>query len=136
MATVKPSTGANPVPYGFQAVAALSTNADGNTGADIIETQGLVPFGMHLSSGSTDANYSFKGAIDSTANLRTVLGSTGNILTVGSTVAGLMNDRVLAFGSSVIESLRGLRYVQIQSGTTVAPIANATGASAKMFFRK
>lgn len=108
---------------------ALSTNADGVTGADIADLGGLSFCGMSLSSNSTDANYSFKGAVDST-NLQTLLTTTGGILTYGTTTAGGMNGRTVVFDPA---PFAGIRFLQVVSGTTVTPIANSSGSTVKLF---
>lgn len=109
---------------------ALSTNADGVTGSDIADLGGMSLCGMALSSGSTDANYSFKGSIDQSTNLQTLLSTTGGILAFGSTVAGAMNGRTMIFDPSIFA---GIRFLQVVSGTTVAPIAGSSGSTVQLF---
>jgi hypothetical protein len=113
------------------ATQALSTNADGITGADLVDSAGCTLAAIELSSNSTDANYSLRASIDSTDALKTVLTSTGGIVTFGTTAAGISSNRIITFDPSPYE---GLRYLQIMSGTTAAPIAGATSSFAKLYF--
>lgn len=108
---------------------ALSTNADGITGSDVADIGGLSVVGMEFNSLSTDANYSFKGGLDST-NLQTLLNTTGDVITIGSTAAGAMSGKTVIFDPS---KFAGIRYIQVVSGTTAVPIANATGATCTLF---
>jgi hypothetical protein len=110
---------------------ALSTNADGITGADLVDSAGGTLAGIELSSNSTDANYSLRASIDSTANLKTVLNSTGGVVTFGTTAAGVSSNRIITFDPSPYE---GLRYLQVMSGTTAAPIPAAAGSEVKIYF--
>lgn len=108
---------------------ALSTNADGITGSDVADLGGYSPCAIELSSLCTDANYSFQAAIDSTSVMKTLITSTGGIVSVGTTAAGVTTNRIIALDPTTFQ---GIRFLQVVSGTTASPIANATGATARL----
>ena len=104
---------------------AISTNADGVTGADVLDCGGLSLCGMEVSTGSSDANYTFFGGY-TTDRLASLVNSTGDAITKGSTVAGVTPGKTIIFDPSPFV---GLRFIQIRSGTSAAPIAGATGVT-------
>lgn len=110
---------------------ALSTNADGITGADIIDCGGLSLAAIELSTVCTDANYSLKVGIDSTAVMQTLLGTTGNTVTFGSTGAGVTTGKTIGFDPA---PFAGFRFLQVMSGVPGTAIANASGATARLYF--
>lgn len=120
MALVFPSR-RTPTQGGYGSVA-ISTNADGITGADVIDCGGLAFCGMEVSTASSDANYSFKGG-NTTGALQTLVNSTGDVITKGSTVAGVTPGKTILFDPA---PFAGLRYIQIMSGTSAAAIAGAS----------
>lgn len=61
---------------GFVSNVYVSSNADGITGADVVDLGGLSLCGMVISTLSSDANYSFRGG-PTTALLQTLANSTG-----------------------------------------------------------
>ena len=101
---------------------AISTNADGITGADVLDCGGLTFCGMQISTGSSDANYTFRGG-NTTGTLQTLVNSTGDAITKGSTVAGVMPGKTIVFDPA---PFAGIRYLQVFSGTSAAPLAGAT----------
>jgi hypothetical protein len=132
MALIKPTSLDGHGSKTFASVA-LSTNVDGVTGADVMDMgAGLSLYAIELSASSTDSNYTFKASADSTASLRTVLDTTGNVLTVGATAANVTSGNIITVDSN---KFAGHRYLQVMSGTPTAPIANAIGATAKLYMR-
>lgn len=109
---------------------ALSTNADGVTGADIADLGGMSLCGMELSANSTDASYSFRGSIDFSSALQTLVSSSGGILNFGSSAAGFMAGKTIIFDPSIFA---GIRFLQVVSGTTVTPIPGSSGSTVKLF---
>ena len=104
---------------------AISTNADGITGADVLDCGGLVLCGMEISTASSDANYTFRGG-RTTGTLQTLVNSTGDAITKGSTVAGVTPGKTIVFDPA---PFAGIRFLQVFSGTSAAPIAGSTGAT-------
>lgn len=129
MALVRPNLHA-PSAKAF-VTAAISTNADGTTGADVVDCTGYALASLELSSVCTDANYSFNVSMSSSAILKTLMTTTGGVLTYGTTGAGVTSGRTMQFDPAF---WCGVRYIQVVSGTTAAPIANATGAAANLGF--
>ena len=104
---------------------AISTNADGITGADILDCGGLALCGMEVSAGSSSANYTFRGG-HTTDLLQTLVTSSGGLFTIGTTVAGISPGKTFIFDPA---TFAGIRYIQVFSGTSAAAIAGATGIS-------
>lgn len=100
----------------------ISTNADGITGAGIADLGGMTLSGVQISTSSSSANYSFRGGHTS-GTLQTIGSSSGDVLTVGSTVAGVSPGKTILFSP---DRFAGVRFLQVMSGTTAAPIAGAS----------
>ena len=92
---------------------AISTNADGITGADVLDCAGLVLTGMVVSTGSSDANYTFRGG-HTTASLQTLVNSTGDAITKGSTIAGVTPGKTIVFDPAPFS---GVRFIQVFSSS-------------------
>jgi len=128
MALVRPVS--QPTSLKSWVTVALSTAADGITGADVADIGGYQLCAIELSTLSTDAAYSIQASLVSTGPLKTVLDTTGAVLSLGSTVAGVTSGKIVTVDPA---KFSGWRYMSLVSGTTAAPIANATGATATLY---
>jgi len=120
------------------ATVALSTNADGITGADVCDTGGLALAGVALSTlAGSSCYYTIRGGIsagtstgatDGLSDLTYVYGTTGGLLTLGTTGVALLGKTMLFDPAPYL----GLRYIQLVSNTTGAVNANSPGALARL----
>lgn len=116
--------------YKTWADVALSTNADGVTGADVLDVTGYSLSGIQPSTACSSAcTYTLKGAIDTTASLGPLYNSTGTLWAFGSTAVDPRGGVFMpdpAFWC-------GVRFLQLVSNTTSAAAPNAAGATARIF---
>src|SRR5258706_12983248 len=119
----------------------LSTNADGATGADVIDLGGLTLSAIHLSSAcGSSCSYTFSGCADypstavgssfTTAGLAQIETSSGALLTYGSTATANVAGGTLLQMDPAFWS--GVRYLMLNSNTTSARNSNSPGATAKI----
>ena len=107
----------------------LSTNTDGVTNSDVLDTGGLAIGAIALSSlASNSCNYTLNVSVDTTGTLQLPLNSTGSIITIGTT-ATASQQRTFLLDPALFA---GFRFVQLVSNTTSAAAANATGATARI----
>lgn len=115
--------------YKVWGTVALSTNADGVTAADVIDTGGLTLSAIQPTTlASTACTYTLKGSIDSTANLGLLYTSSGGLWSFGSTGVDPRN----AVFSQDPAFFIGIRYLQLVSNTTSAAAPNIPGATARI----
>lgn len=108
----------------------LSTNTDGVTSADILDTGGLAISAIQPSTACSSAcTYTLRGSMDGSSNVGAVYTSSGALYSFGSTAID-PRGAVFAFDPAFFA---GLRFVQLVSNTTSAAAANAAGATAKIF---
>ena len=119
----------------------LSTNADGATGADVIDLGGLSLSGLHFSSAcGTSCTYTFSGVVDypttavgssfTTAALAQILTSSGALLSYGSTATANVAGGTFLQMDPAFWS--GIRYLMINSNTTSVRNSNSPGATVKV----
>lgn len=116
----------------------LSTNADGITGADVLDMGGLSLAAISLSTlcGSS-CFYTFRGgnvvgtsagSTDGLSDLQYILNSTGSLVSFGTTLTSSQN-KLITFDP---QQFAGVRFIQIVSNTTSAVNANSPGAVARL----
>lgn len=93
----------------------VTTAADGLS--DVADVGGLTVAAIKMSTAWTDATMTFLGSFDSSANLQNLYTSTGGELTHTTTALRLNTFDPYSFV--------GLRFVQLRSGSSAAPIAQA-----------
>ena len=95
--------------------ATITTAADGLSEA--VDLGGLILGAIKMSTAWTDASMTFLGSFDSSANLQNLYTSTGGELTHLTTALRLNTFDPFPFA--------GLRYIQLRSGTSATPVAQA-----------
>lgn len=128
MAVVYPGVRAHG--HQYRATVNLSTNADGVTGADVVDAAGLAFSGIEVWSTAPDANYTVLGGY-TTALLQRVVKTTGDAWVFGSTVAGVTAGHTICVDPG---PFAGLRFIQLALGTSASPIAGTTGLTAGVLF--
>lgn len=109
---------------------ALSTAADGVTGADIADITGYSISGIQPGTlASTTCTYTVKGAIDGSSSIGLMYNSTGTPWVFGSTSI----DPRLAVFSPDPAFFCGVRFVQLVSNTSTGVTPNAAGAIARIW---
>lgn len=116
----------------------LSTNADGITGADILDMGGLSMSAISLSTlAGSSCTYTFRGGIgngttlgttDGLSDLQQLLTSSGALISFGSTAVASQNSKFV-FDPSIFA---GIRFIQLVSNTTSAVNSNSPGSQAKI----
>lgn len=115
--------------YKTWATLAVSTNTDGVTGADVLDTGGLALSAIIPSTACSSAcTYTLKGSADSSAGLGNLYTSSGALWTFGSTS---VDPRGAVFSQDPAFFM-GTRFIQLVSNTTSAVAANATGGTVKV----
>lgn len=98
------------------ATATITTETDGLS--DVIDIGGHALRSVQMSSAWTAANLTFMGAISSSASLKSVRVTTAATeLTYATTVGYVLSVNP--------EYTAGLRFLQVRSGTTAVPVAQA-----------
>lgn len=103
---------------GWKSKATVTVTTAATGLSDIIDIGGLAPRSVEMSSAWTTANITFMGAVSSTDAMKSVRHSTAGtevtyVTTVGYVVS--LNPEYFA----------GLRYIQVRSGSTTTPVAQA-----------
>lgn len=99
--------------------ATVTTAATGLS--DVIDCGGLALTALQMSAAWTDATLGFLGSFDSSANLLPMYTSTGGELAFGTTAA-----RTYTFDPYLFA---GVRFVQLRSGSSASPVAQAAARS-------
>ena len=108
---------------------ALSTNADGVTGSEIMDVGGLALAGIKLSTGAGPCLIGFRGSVELSSNIAPLVNVFGDRITLGTT------DESLGGKMMVIDPpmFAGIRKLQIQClGSTGGGIAQNTGVTAEI----
>ncbi len=86
--------------------------------SNIVDIQGMCPRAIQMSTAWTAANLTFMGAINSTGSMQSIRKTTaGTEVTYTSTLARI--------NSLDPNDFAGIRFLQIRSGTTTTPVAQA-----------
>lgn len=116
--------------YKTWATLAVSTSADGVTGADVLDTGGLALSAIMPSTlCSAACTYTLMGSADSSGTLGKLYTSSGALWSFGSTT---IDPRGNVFSQDPAFFM-GTRFIQLVSNTTSAAAPNATGGTVKVF---
>jgi len=86
--------------------------------SDVVDLSGYTLHSMQMSTAWTAATVTFMGAVSSSASLRSVRTGAGGTELAYTTSNGYLN----LFGPSIFT---GIRYLQLRSGSTASPVAQA-----------
>lgn len=116
---------------------AISTNVDGWTGTDVVDSGGHALCGLAVETGSSDANYTIWGGHTTSTGtgldaMRPIYNSTGGNITFGSTAAGVTPGKTLVPTDPAL--FMGFRFIGVQSGVPGAAIAGQSGVSMGLYF--
>ena len=102
------------------AIATVSTSTDGLS--DVVDLGGLTLSSIQMATDWTAAGITFKGSASSSAAMGSVYHTTGTVELTYATTPSMTHVLDPAFFS-------GLRFIQIRSGTSATPVAQAATRS-------